>query len=118
MPSPANITVAVADIKRDNELQVLFDVLLNWEVPEQFVDKFPRFRRQTSPSSTTTSDDPTGYEVFITTEEDVGIDYAVTPTGVRTFSRIFSVRLLLHCACVCDHIIFDISVDWPKNARI
>ena len=100
VPPPANITVALADIKRDNELQVSFDVLLNWEVPEEFVDKFPRFRRQTS-SGSTTSDDPTGYEVLITTEDDVGVDYAVTPTGVRTFNRIFSVRLLLHCACAC-----------------
>ena len=87
VPSPENITVALADVKRDNELRVSFEVLLNWEVPEEFVDKFPRFRRQTSSSST----DPTGYEVLITTQDDVGVDYAVTPTGVRTFSRIFSV---------------------------
>ena len=90
VPSPENITVALADVKRDNELRVSFEVLLNWEVPEEFVDKFPRFRRQVS-SGGTTGDNPTGYEILIATENDVGVDYAVTPTGVRTFSRIFSV---------------------------
>ena len=67
------------------------------------MEKFPRFRRQMSSGSSTTSDVPTGYEVLIVTEDDVGVDYAVTPTGVRTFSRIFNVRLLLHYACACDH---------------
>jgi hypothetical protein len=99
VPSPANITVALDDVKRDFEVRVSFDVLLNWEVPEQFVEKFPiRNRRQTS-SGSTASDVPTGYEVLIATEADVGTDYAATPTGAGTFNRTFNV------STVCVHML-------------
>ena len=77
-----------------------FDVLLNWEVPGEFVDKFPRTRRQASgaangggPGSTS----PTGYEVLIATMDDVGTDYAATPTGVGLFNMTFNVRVPPYC---------------------
>lgn len=68
-----------------------FDVFLDWKLPQEFLDKFPRSRRQAVSDSS--SDAPTGFEVLIAIKDNVGIDYAAAPTGVGMFNTTLSVRV-------------------------
>ena len=99
VPSPENITAAVSNVKRDNELRVSMEVFLIWKIPQQFLDQVQRTRRQAAMSDSI--DAPTGYEVLIATEDTVGQDYAVTPSGVGMFSMTFDVRKLRLRLCMC-----------------
>ena len=92
VPSPQNVTVSLDNVKRDNELRVSFEVFLEWKLPEEFSNKFPRTRRQAA--SDGSSDAPTGFEVLIANKDNVGTDYATAPTGVGTFRRTLSVRVI------------------------